>query len=82
MKFFRRTAGYTFIYHKRNERHFRKVEQVDEKHRRYKSNWPRHVRRMDNNRAKNILNYRPNERRLLGRPSKILRRGCNRFIRA
>jgi len=42
-----------------------KVESVDEKLRRYKSNWLKHVTRMNNNNNNNrmpkiILNYRPN----------------------
>ena len=40
---------------------------------RYKSNWPKYVTRMNNNRMpKIILNYRPNGRRWLGRPLKRL----------
>jgi len=42
-----------------------KEEPVDEKLRRYKSNWLRHVTRMNNNRM-------PNGQILLGRPLKIL----------
>jgi hypothetical protein len=49
-----------------------KVKSVDEKLRRYKSNWL-HVTRMNNNRMpKVMLNYRPNARRQLGRPLKRL----------
>jgi len=49
-----------------------KVESV-EKLRTYKSNWLRHVTRMNNNRMPNLmLNYRPNGRRGLGKPSKRL----------
>jgi hypothetical protein len=48
-----------------------KVEPVDEKLRGYKSNWPRHVRRMNSNRmAKIMWNCRRNGRRRLGRPLK------------
>jgi hypothetical protein len=41
MKFFRRTAEYTLFDHKRNEEILieLRVEPVDEKLRRYKSNW-------------------------------------------
>ena len=46
-----------------------KVEAVDEKLRRHKSNWLRHVTRMNNNKiTKIMLNYGPNGRRRLGRP--------------
>jgi hypothetical protein len=47
-------------------------EQVDEQLSRYKSNWLRHVTRMNNSVSKIILNYRPNGRRGLGRPLKRL----------
>jgi hypothetical protein len=75
IKFFIRTAGYTFFDHKRNEEILEqlKVEPVDEKLRRYKSNWLQHVTRMNNNTmTKIMLNYRPNGRKLLGRPLKKL----------
>jgi hypothetical protein len=50
-----------------------KVEPVDEKIRRYKTNWLRHVTRMDSIRmAKIMLNCRLNGRRGLGRPFKRL----------
>jgi hypothetical protein len=46
-----------------------KAEPADKKLRRYKSNWLRHVTRMDNNRMPKImLNYRPNGQRHLERP--------------
>jgi hypothetical protein len=45
-----------------------KVEPVDEKLRRYKSNWPPHVIRMINKRmTKIMLNCRPSGRRQLGK---------------
>jgi hypothetical protein len=52
MKIFRRTASYTLFDHKSNEEILEelKIEPVDEKLRRYKSNWLRHVTRMDSNR--------------------------------
>jgi len=59
------------IDHKRNEEVLEelKVEPVTETPRRYKSNWPRYVTRMKNNRmTKIMLNCRPNGRRQLGRP--------------
>jgi len=41
-----------------------KVEPVDQKRRRYRSNWRRHGARMNSNRMpKIIVNYRPNGRR-------------------
>jgi hypothetical protein len=50
-----------------------KVEPVDEKLRKYKSNWLRHVARLKNKRVPKImLIYRPNGRRRLGRPLKRL----------
>ena len=63
MIFFRRIAGYTLFDHKRNEDILEelKVEPVDEKLRKYKSHWLRHVTKMNNNRmSKMMLNYRPN----------------------
>jgi len=56
-------SGYTPFDHKRNENILEelKVEAVDEKLRRYKSHWLRHVTRMNNIRVPKImLNYRPN----------------------
>jgi len=52
MKSFRRTAGYTLFDHKSNEEILEefKIEPADEKLSRYKSNWLRHVTRMDSNR--------------------------------
>jgi hypothetical protein len=51
MKFFKTTAGYTLFDHKRNEEILGelKVQPVDEKLRRCKSNWI-HVTRMNDNR--------------------------------
>jgi len=75
MKFFRRTAGYTLSDHKRNEEILEelKVQPVDEKLRRYKSNWLRQVTRTHNNSMpKVMLNYRPTGRRRLGRSLKRL----------
>jgi len=52
MKLFRRRSGYILYDHRRNEEILEelKLEPVDEKLRRYKSNWPRQVKRMNNNR--------------------------------
>jgi hypothetical protein len=49
-----------------------KVEPADKKLRRYKSNWLRHVTRMNSRIPKIMLNYGPNGRRRLGRPWKRL----------
>jgi hypothetical protein len=47
------------------------VEPVEEKLRRYESNWPRHLTRMDTNKMpKLMLNFIPNGRRRLGKPLK------------
>jgi hypothetical protein len=76
LHFFRRTAGYTLFCHKTNEEMLgeSKVELVDEKRRRYKSNWQRHVGRgrMDNRMPKLMPNYGSNGRRRFGRPLKGL----------
>jgi len=47
------------LYHKRNEEILEemKVEPGDEKLRRYKSNWQRHLTRIKNRMLKIILNY-------------------------
>jgi hypothetical protein len=60
MRFFRRTTGYTLLDHKRNEEILEqlKLEPVDKKLRRYKSNWLRHVTRVNNRVPKIMLNYR------------------------
>ena len=69
MKFFVRTAGYTLIEHKWDEEILEelKVESFDETLRRYKSNWPWHLTSIND---KRMLNYRPIDWRLLGRPLK------------
>jgi len=73
MNFFKRTAAYTMFGHKRNDYSLEelKVEPVDEKLRRQKSNSLQHVTGMNNKEMPKImLNYRPNGRRRLGRPPK------------
>jgi hypothetical protein len=52
VKFFRRTAEHTNFDHKSNEEILGelKVEPIDEKLRRYKSNWLRNVKKMNENR--------------------------------
>jgi len=57
-----KAAGYTLLNHKRNKEILEelKVEPVDKKLRRYKSNWV-HVTRMNSNRMPKImLNFRQN----------------------
>jgi hypothetical protein len=74
-KIFQKNCGENFFDHRRNEEILEKlkVEPVDEKLRRYKSNWPRHVKIMNNNRMPKImLNYRVDARIRLGRTSKRL----------
>jgi hypothetical protein len=71
IKFFRRTAGYTLFDHKVNEEILEelRVEPVEGELIRYKSNWLRHVTRMNSSRmAEIVLNCRPNGGRRLGRP--------------
>jgi hypothetical protein len=75
IKFYRRAARFILFGHRRNEEIMveLKVEPVDEKLRRYKSNMIRHVTRMNSSRVSKImLNYRPNGRRPPGRPLKRL----------
>jgi hypothetical protein len=59
-----------------------KVGPVDKKMRGYKSNWPRHVTRMNRKRMPRVmLNYGPNGGRRLGRHfEETIRRGLNRSI--
>jgi hypothetical protein len=74
MKIFR-TAEHTLFDHKSKEEIWEdlEVEPVDEKLRRYKSNWLQHVTKMNNNgKPKIMLDYRPNGRRRRGRPLKRL----------
>jgi hypothetical protein len=75
MKFFRRTAECALFFFFLNDEILEemKVVPADEKIRRYKSNWLRHVTRMNNNRiSKIMLKYGPNGQRRLGRPWKRL----------
>jgi hypothetical protein len=59
MKIFRRTAGYTIFYHNIKEEFLEelKEEPVDEKLRRYKSNWLRQTTIMNNRMPKIVLKY-------------------------
>jgi hypothetical protein len=73
MQFFIRTAGYILFYHKSNDEVLEelKVEPVDKNVRRYKSNWPRHVTRINSSgMSKVVQNCGQNGRRRLGRPLK------------
>jgi hypothetical protein len=55
MKFFITTIGYTLFDHKRNELLEEvKVQPVDKKLRKYKSNWLQHVTRTNKNRMPKI----------------------------
>jgi len=70
MTFFRRATGQHPSWPQKEWRNFGRYEsrRVDEKLRRYKSNWLQHVTWMNNNRMpKIILNYRPNGWRWLER---------------
>ena len=68
-------GGGTLFDHKRNVEILEelKVEPVDKKLRKYKSNWLHNLTRMKNNgMQKIVLNYRPNGRRRIERTSKRL----------
>jgi hypothetical protein len=61
--------------HERNEEIFEglKVEPVEEKLSRYKSNWLRHATTINNKLCQKVmLNYKINGRKILGRPLKRL----------
>jgi len=66
MNCFRRIAGYTFFAHKMNEDSLEEVkfELVDQKLRRFKSNWLRLIKRINKKKKmpKTMLKYRPNWR--------------------
>jgi len=76
MKCFRRTASRCTLFdHKKNEEILKelKVEPVDSKLRRYKSDWLRYVTIMNSSSlAKTMLNFRPGGRTGLRRPLKRL----------
>jgi len=61
-----------------------KLEPSDEKLKRYKSQWLRHVTIMTNKMIPNVMmNYKQNGRRQLGRPLKdTVRRGRNKSIKS
>ena len=81
----RRTAGHALFDHKKYEEILEelKIEQNDEKRRRYKSNCLQHVTRMENNSVPKIMpKYRRNGQRGLGRPfEETIRRSHNRSIK-
>jgi hypothetical protein len=64
--FQKNSSVHTFL--PQNKLNFGRAESiaVDEKLRRYKSNWLQHVTRMNNKMSKIMLNYRPNGSRQLG----------------
>jgi hypothetical protein len=72
MEVFGRTVGYPLFDHKRNGEILEelKVEPVDEKHRRYKSNWLQHVTRLNIRMPKVMVNYRSDRQRPLRSPLK------------
>jgi len=72
--FFRRTSESTLLDHKRSEEILEelKLEPVDKKRRRYKSNWLWCVKRMNNRMQIIMLFYRTTEGRRFGRPWKML----------
>jgi hypothetical protein len=73
MKFLRKTAGFTFWDHKRNQELLKKleVEPISKFIQNYRTNWKEHIERMDSGRIpNNLLNYRPHGKRSLGRPLK------------
>jgi hypothetical protein len=73
MKFMRKTAGLTLWDNKRNEEILKnlKVETFSKFIQNYRANWKNHIERMDSNRIPNIfVNYKPHEKRSLGRPLK------------
>jgi hypothetical protein len=59
-----------------------KVDLDEKKLRRYKSDWLRHVTRMNNRVPKIVLNYRPNGRRRIERTfNETARRGRNSSVK-
>jgi hypothetical protein len=58
----RKTAGFTFWDHKRNEEILKnlKVETVSKFIQNYRANWKDHIEKIDSNRIpNNLLNYKP-----------------------
>jgi hypothetical protein len=75
MKYLRRTAGHTFLNHKRNEEILEElhVTPLEDKLCTYRHKWFQHVLRMEDNRLpEQLLNYHPIGRRRTGRPLKTL----------
>ena len=81
--FQKKTAGYTLFDHKRNEEILEdlKVELVDEKLRRCKSNWLQHVTRMNNNKSNAELQTKWTKT-IWKTFEEIIRRVRNRSIKA
>jgi hypothetical protein len=78
-KFMRHIEGYSLLDQRQNEDNLEEtVDQVEKKLAQYKYKWLSHVSRMKDTRyAKQLLDYRPIERRT-GRPFKRLQYGYNR----
>jgi hypothetical protein len=71
MRFVRRTAGYTIVDRKRNERILEEfqVEPITTYLQQHRAQWISHVARMTDTRwSKLIASYKTSERRSLGRP--------------
>jgi hypothetical protein len=71
---FQKKSRYATFDHNSNEELLEelKEEPVDQRLRKYKSNWLSHVTRINNKMPKIMLNYIPNGRGRLGRPLKRL----------
>jgi hypothetical protein len=81
---FERTEKYALFDFNRNEGILvgLKVEPVDVKLRGYKLHWLRNATRMNNRLLNEMINYRPNGRRHLGKAFKrLFRRGRISFIK-
>jgi hypothetical protein len=73
MKFMRRTAGYTLIDRKQSEDILKElqIESVITHVQNYRTNWRKHVRRMERVKIpKQLTTCAPRERKCLGRPNK------------
>jgi ABC-type ATPase involved in cell division len=75
IKFLRRTVGYTLLDHEKNEDILQElnITPVLEKITKYRHNWVKHIRCMNNLRfPKALIEYHPRGRRHPGRPLKRL----------
>ena len=66
-------AGYTLWYKKRSSdvREQLGIFNINDKLTQYKINWREHIQRMNDNRLQKKINYKPEERRNVGRPQTI-----------